>query len=58
MNKRWFYSKTLWVNSLAIVGMIAELLLVEQIIRPELHAVVLAIANLVLRTITDTKLVK
>lgn len=56
--KQWYKSKTLWVNVLAIAGMVVEYLLVDQIIKPELHALALAIINVGLRFITNTKLVK
>ena len=56
--KRWIYSKTLWVNALAIAGMIAEYLVSNQIYAPEIHAIVLAVLNLALRLITNTGLTK
>ena len=56
--KRWYKSKMLWVNALAIAIMIAEYLLTNQIYSPEIHAIVLAVINLGLRLITNTGIKK
>ena len=56
--KKWWKSKTLWVNVLAVAGMVAEYLLTEQIIQPELHALTIAIVNFGLRIVTNTGLTK
>lgn len=56
--KKWYTSKTLWLNVIAIAGMIAEYLLTNQIYSPETHAIALAILNLGLRIITNTGLTK
>jgi len=56
--KEWWKSKTLWVNVCAIGIMVAEYLLTEQIIMPEVHAIILAAINLALRVITKTGLTK
>ena len=49
MNKKWYTSKTLWVNFLGIVG-IAFFGIGE--IPPELLAMGLAVINMILRWIT------
>ena len=56
--KKWLKSKTLWFNVLAIAGMVAEYLMSNQIYSPEIHAIVIAVINLGLRTITNTGLAK
>ena len=56
--KNWYQSKTLWVNVLAIVGMVAEYLIAHQIYSPETHAIMLAVINLFLRIITNTGLTR
>ena len=56
--KRWWESKTLWLNALAIAGMLAEYMVTNQIYSPEIHAIVLAALNLGLRIITNTGLTK
>ena len=58
MNKKWYTSKTLWVNSIAIALMVAEYLIANQIYSPELHALILAILNLLLRVVTNTGVTK
>jgi len=58
MTKKWYLSKTLWANVLAIVGMIAEYCLSHQIYSPETHAVALAVINLVLRWVTNQGITK
>ena len=56
--KHWYESKTLWVNVLAIAGMVAEYLIAQQIYSPEIHAIVLATINLGLRIVTNTGLTR
>jgi len=56
--KTWYKSKTLWLNVIAILGMVAEYLITNQIYSPEIHAIVLAALNLGLRLITNTGLTK
>ena len=56
--KKWYLSKTLWVNVLAIAGMVAEYMITNQIYSPELHAMVLAIINLALRFVTKSGIMK
>ena len=56
--KKWYQSKTLWVNVLVLAGVVAEYLITNQLYLPEVHAVVLAVINLGLRFTTGTKLSK
>ena len=56
--KKWYRSKTLWINILAICVVVAEYSLAQQIYSPELHALTLAIVNIILRTITSQAVVK
>ena len=56
--KRWFQSKTIVVNGIAIVIMIAEYLITNQIYSPEIHAIVIAVLNLGLRLVTNTAVTK
>ena len=58
MEKSWYKSKTLWVNGLGLLGMVAEYLVANQIYSPEAHALVLAAINLGLRMVTNTTLTK
>jgi len=58
MNKKWYTSWTLITNVCAIAVMIGEYLVTQQIIQPEIHAIVLAIVNLILRFKTNTGVTK
>lgn len=51
-NKKWYKSKTVWVNGIAIVAFIAQTLTGKAIITPEVQAIILGGINLILRTIT------
>lgn len=48
MNKKWYWSKVLWVNAIAIVAII----LGKDVIDPNLQVGVLAGINFILRLIT------
>lgn len=59
MTKRWYESKTLWVNVLTLLAMILSAVMQWpelQSIAPQI-AVVLSVVNIALRLITDSKLV-
>ena len=56
--KKWYQSKTMWINILVIGGMVAEYLLTSQIYSPEIHAIVLAAINMGLRLSTRTGIAK
>ena len=56
--KRWFHSKTLWANAIVIALMVAEYLLAQKIYSPEIHAIALAILNMILRKLTTTGITK
>ncbi len=56
--KKWYMSKTLWVNALMIAGMVAEYFIVEKIYSPEIHAIVIAVINLGLRIVTKSGLMR
>ena len=53
MNKMWYTSKTLWVNVLAIIGII----FFQGELSPELMAGGLAIINMILRAVTKSPVV-
>ena len=59
MVKRWYESKTLWVNVLTLLAMILSAVMQWpelQSIAPQI-AVALSLINIALRFITDSKLV-
>ena len=49
--KRWYTSKTLWLNLLAIIALIAQAEL-GYVLDAEAQAALLAVINLILRIIT------
>lgn len=59
MTKRWYESKTLWINVLTLLAMILSAVMQWpelQSIAPQI-AVALSVVNIALRLITDSKLV-
>ena len=56
--KKWYTSKVLWVNVIAVAVVVAEYLIAQKIYSPELHALVLAVINIVLRFVTHSGLTK
>ena len=56
ISKKWYASKTLWVNVLAILGMATQEYFGEDIISTELQVLMLPVINVVLRLITDSKI--
>ncbi len=57
MNKRWFHSRTLWVNVLLVVALIVEAKFGE-VLTPEMQLSILGGVNLVLRILTNQGLTK
>lgn len=56
-NKKWWTSKTLWVNALALAAMIAQGVAGHEIISVEYQAMALSAINFVLRLITKSSVV-
>lgn len=54
--KKWYASKTVWVNALGLLGLIAQINS-GFIFSAELQAVILSLINLILRTITKEEIV-
>lgn len=50
--KKWWKSKTLWVNILSVVAIIVQDVTGNDILPPENQAAALGIINLILRSIT------
>lgn len=51
-NKKWFLSKTLWVNAIGIVAIIAQSVTGHEVMNLELQASILAGINMILRFLT------
>ena len=54
--KKWYASKTLWINILAIIGIIAQQYMKESIMTPEFQALLIPVINVFLRAITKEKI--
>jgi len=50
--KKWYTSKTLWVNLVSIGAIVAQSLTGNEIMSAEQQAVILGIVNLLLRMVT------
>jgi uncharacterized membrane protein len=55
--KKWYHSKTIWVNIIAATAFIAQSL-TSFVIKPEEQAAILVIINLLLRAATKEELTK
>jgi len=54
--KRWFHSKTLWVNFLAAVAILIQVTTGNDWMDVEVQAAIVVIANVLLRVCTNTGL--
>ena len=57
INKRWFLSKTVWVNVIALIGVMLQAIYNKEVIPVELQATIISVINLLLRTITKENIV-
>jgi hypothetical protein len=55
MSKKWYLSKTLWVNAIAIAALIAQAQL-GFVMSGEEQVAILAVINLILRVVTKEPL--
>lgn len=53
----WYASRTLWVNAIAIVGMVLQGVTGHVLISMELQATILGVINMILRVITKKPIV-
>ena len=56
--KRWFLSKTLWVNILGVAVIVINHLALNGVIDPSYEALGLAIINIILRAVTKQGITK
>ena len=54
---KWYVSKTLWTNAIALIAMIVQGVTGKVIISLELQATILAVINMLLRLITKSPVV-
>ena len=57
VNKKWYLSKIVWVNAIALVGVAIQAATDKVILTPELQITVLSVVNLVLRSVTKENIV-
>lgn len=50
--KKWYTSKTLWVNVIATGAIIAQAVTGKEVLPPEAQAAIITVLNMVLRAIT------
>ena len=55
--KKWYLSKTLWINGIAVAAMIIQAQY-GFVINPEEQLAILAVVNLIIRAITKEELEK
>ena len=56
--KRWFESRTLWLNAIAVALIVAQALQGQAWLDPEYQVLIVAILNAILRLITNKPLSK
>lgn len=54
--KKWYTSKTVWVNVIALAAVVAQAQTGKEVIGVETQGVILTVVNLVLRAITKEEL--
>jgi len=57
-SKKWYHSRTMWLNLIAIAAIFAQWATGHQVIDVEGQAAILAVVNLILRAITNQGLAK
>ena len=50
--KKWYYSRTLWVNVLFAIGILAQSVTGTEVLDAEVQAAIIVVINFVLRLIT------
>ena len=56
ISKKWYTSKTLWVNLLAIIGVLTQQYSGQEIISTEMQVLLLPAVNVLLRAITKDEI--
>jgi hypothetical protein len=57
MEKKWYASKTLWSNAVAIAAIVIQGLTGKEVLSLETQGVILGVVNMALRLITKTEVV-
>ena len=53
MNKKWYHSKTLWVNGIAALAIIVQAITGQEWLDAEAQTAIIVVVNLILRVITS-----
>ena len=54
--KKWYLSKTLWVNFISMAAIVLQYKCGREVIPAEMQSTILAVVNMFLRTITTEEL--
>lgn len=57
INKKWYLSKTVWVNIIATVGIIAQAVTGKEIVPAEGQVILVSVVNFLLRTVTKENII-
>jgi len=55
-DKKWYASRTLWVNALAVVGAIVQGVSGQEFLGADDQVAILGLINLILRMVTSSKI--
>lgn len=56
MEKQWYLSRTLWVNAVAGVAVVIQVITGTAIVDPEAQSAIIVIVNMLMRVITRSGL--
>lgn len=56
-DKKWYLSKIVWVNVVALVGTIIQVATGKELITPEIQVIVLSGINVLLRSVTKENII-
>jgi hypothetical protein len=54
--KKWYYSKTVWINFLAFAAVVAQTVTGKEVIDPATQTMIITVINLILRKFTKHEL--
>ena len=57
INKKWYLSKTVWVNAVALVGIVIQTSTGKTILTPEIQLAIISAINIGLRTLTKENII-
>jgi hypothetical protein len=54
--KKWYYSKTVWINFLAFAAVVAQTVTGKEVFDPATQTMIITVINLILRKFTKHEL--